>query len=75
MEGYLTKSTCLCVQAPTKSWTRVTQVTVFNDLAIGMRHWSLFPKLKKQILIEEQKGSPQNFPGKILFYKQAIRNL
>lgn len=72
----LAKVSCLPVQAPTKSWTKVTQVTVFNDLvAIGMGHWSLFSKSRKQILIQEQKGRPQNFPQRILFYKQAIRNI
>lgn len=34
-----------------------------------------FQKSRKQILIQEQKGSPQNFPQKILFYKHAIRNM
>lgn len=56
VEGCLPVSVCLPVQAPAKSWTRVTQVTVFNDLVtIGMGHWSLFSKSRKQILIQEEK--------------------
>lgn len=76
VEGCLPKSICLPVQAPTKSWTRVNQVTIFNDrVTIAMGHCNLISKSRKQILIQEQKGSPQNFPQKILFHKQAIRNI